>query len=214
LSRRALSPRPASRTRHSCARMAAQSGPRARTPPLINRRTERGLLDQLVDAVRAGESRRRGPQAHTRGPHRAHRAGGVHRPACAGRADQYRDRCPAVSQRRHCRMAPGQRVHQARDHFAPRAAPGARAPRISGPVVHPQLGTIRGQINRTRSRRRRYQEAECPLWTPEGALRCCSGRQLSYCRTLLRYACAVTSCRNCRILRFVRLRETHAIRPV
>ncbi len=37
--------------------MAAQSGPRARKPPLINRRTERGLLDQLVDAVRAGESR-------------------------------------------------------------------------------------------------------------------------------------------------------------
>ena len=29
--------------------------------------------------------------------------------------------------------------------------------------VHPRLGTIRGQINRTRSRRRRYQEAECPL---------------------------------------------------
>ena len=37
--------------------MAAQSSPRARTPPLINRRTERGLLDQFVDAVRAGESR-------------------------------------------------------------------------------------------------------------------------------------------------------------
>ena len=98
--------------------------------------------------TRTAGGRRRGPQAHTRGPHRAHRAGGVHRPACAGRADQYRDRCPAVSQRPHCRMAPGQRVHQARDHFAPRAAPGARAPRISGPVVHPRLGTIRGQINR------------------------------------------------------------------
>ena len=42
---------------------------------------------------------------------------------------------------------------------------------IYGPAAYARFGTIRGQINRTGSRRRRYQEAECPLWTPEGALR-------------------------------------------
>jgi DNA-binding CsgD family transcriptional regulator len=37
--------------------MAAQSGPRYRTPSLIDRRIERRQLDQLIDAVRAGDSR-------------------------------------------------------------------------------------------------------------------------------------------------------------
>jgi AAA ATPase domain len=36
--------------------MAAHSGLRGRTPSLINRRTERELLDRLVSAVRAGDS--------------------------------------------------------------------------------------------------------------------------------------------------------------
>jgi DNA-binding CsgD family transcriptional regulator len=37
--------------------MAAQSGPRGRTPSLIDRRTERGLLDEFLDAVWGGNSR-------------------------------------------------------------------------------------------------------------------------------------------------------------
>ena len=37
--------------------MAAQPGPRGRTPSLVDRRTERGLLGQLVEAVRTGDSR-------------------------------------------------------------------------------------------------------------------------------------------------------------
>ena len=37
--------------------MAAQSDRRGRTPALTDRRSERALLDRLVDAVRAGESR-------------------------------------------------------------------------------------------------------------------------------------------------------------
>ena len=37
--------------------MAAQPGLGGRTPPLIDRRTERGLLDQLASAVLAGDSR-------------------------------------------------------------------------------------------------------------------------------------------------------------
>jgi len=51
-------------------------------------------------------------------------------------------------------------------------APGGRNPArrfqsagvlIYRPAAYARLGTVRGQINRTRSRRRRYQEAECPL---------------------------------------------------
>jgi hypothetical protein len=37
--------------------MAKQFGRPDRAPALTNRRSERGVLDQLVDAVRAGESR-------------------------------------------------------------------------------------------------------------------------------------------------------------
>jgi DNA-binding CsgD family transcriptional regulator len=37
--------------------VAAQSGLQGRIPALINRRGERGVLDRLIDAVRAGESR-------------------------------------------------------------------------------------------------------------------------------------------------------------
>ena len=36
--------------------VAAQSGLRGRTPPLIDRRDERGVLDRLIDDVRAGQS--------------------------------------------------------------------------------------------------------------------------------------------------------------
>ena len=48
----------------------------------------------------------------------------------------------------------------------------------AGGAAYARFGTVRGQINRTGSKRRRYQEAECPL-DSSGALRFCSGRQLS-----------------------------------
>ena len=80
-------------------------------------------------------ARRDRAQPRCADPHRAHRPGSVHRPARARRPDQHRDRSPAVSQRPHGRMAPGQRVHQARNQLAPRATPGAGGTRACGPAI-------------------------------------------------------------------------------
>jgi hypothetical protein len=53
----------------------------------------------------------------------------------------------AVSQRAHGRMAPWQRVHEARDHFTPRVAASAGALRTNGPASaltgEPQATEIR-----------------------------------------------------------------------
>ena len=131
---------PGTRPRPSALRrMAAPRGPPRRRPhaapdrvpdtgPHGCRRVRR------TRPARTAGRRRDGAQARGADPHRAHRAGGDHRPARAGRPDQHRDRRPAVSQRAHGRMAPGQRVHQARNQLAPRAAPGAGTPRTSGPA--------------------------------------------------------------------------------
>ncbi len=118
-------------------RMAAPRGPPRRRPHATPDRVPdaghhgcRGV--RRACPARTAGRRRDGAQARGGDPHRAHPAGGIHRPARAARPHQHGDRRPVVSQRPHGRMAPGQRVHQARNQFAPRTAPGAGAPRTSG----------------------------------------------------------------------------------
>jgi hypothetical protein len=59
-------------------------------------------------------------QAHGRDPHRPHRPGSPDRPAGPGRVYQPGDRRPGIHQPPHRRVAPGQRVHQARHHLPQR----------------------------------------------------------------------------------------------
>ena len=65
----------------------------------------------------------------------AHRAGGAHRPAGPGRADQPGDRRPAVPVRAHGRVAPAQGVHQARHQLPPGTRRRAGQPRATRSVT-------------------------------------------------------------------------------
>ena len=74
-------------------------------------------------------------------------------------------------------------------------------------------GRIRRDRPATRRSRRLSVGRRAPLWTSEGPSACVLIDSYHEAGDAA-LAAAVTSCRNCRILRFVRLREKHAIRPV
>ena len=97
----------------------------------------------------AGRHRRAGAEAQRRDRHHPHRAGGLHRPARAGRADEPGDRHPAVPVRADGRMAPAQDLYQARHQFPAGAAYRAGAVRRGPPA-----GASRGMPRRRRRTRR------------------------------------------------------------
>ena len=69
------------------------------------------------------------------------------------------------------------------------------------------------RVNQPNWQQAAIPRSEVPRWTSPGDTPLLFWSIVIRCGTLLHYARAVTSCQNYRILRFVRLRETHAIRP-
>ena len=90
---------------------------------------------------RAGRDRRESAQAQPRHARRAHAAGGADRPARPRRPFEPGDRRAAVRQRAHGRMAPAQRVREARHHLAQAAPNGAARGRPAR--RHPHLAGVR-----------------------------------------------------------------------
>jgi hypothetical protein len=90
---------------------------------------------------RAAGDRREGAQAQPRDARGAHAAGGADRPARPRGPVEPGDRRAAVRQRAHGRVAPAQRVRQARHHLA-QAAPNGAAPRRPA-RRHPHLAAAR-----------------------------------------------------------------------
>ena len=85
-------------------------------------------MDAFAERARTRALRhgREGPQADRRDARRADLAGAAHRAAGPRRAVEPGDRCAALPQPAHRRVAPAQGVHQARDPLAPRAVERAR----------------------------------------------------------------------------------------
>ena len=108
-------------------RMAPARGPAGRRSRAAARRARRlpgGRRGRLrrARASRAAGDRREGAQASRRHARRADAAGAAHRAAGPGGDDEPADRRGAVPQPPHGGVALEEGVHEARDHFAPRAA--------------------------------------------------------------------------------------------
>ena len=121
-------------------------------------------VDRHGGVRRAGSQRaagdgREGAQADGRDARRSDRAGAADRPARPRRAVEPGDRCAAVPQPAHRRVAPAQGVRQARDPLAP----GARAARCPAPSP----SSCRPELRRRRATRRRGDRA-----TVRGRCRC------------------------------------------